>query len=319
MRIELFRAVLVLAVALAMSAPALAQSTGMVKGRVVDAEGKPVEDAKILIEFAEGVTRKNETKTNRKGEFIQIGLFPGNYKVTASKDGVGAQSFGGIRVRIGQAAEVNFQLSPQSGMTEADKAKNAALQKVFDEGVAAARASQHDVAIAKFTEAATLLPNCHDCYYNIGFAQAQKQQYAEAEASFKKAIELKPTSAEAYNGLATIYNAQKKFDEAAAASAKAAELAGSGAAGGGSAGAEAVYNQGVILWNAGKYAEAKAQFEKAISLNPNMADAHYQLGMANLNLGQIPDAVKAFEGYLQVAPDGPKAAEVKGAIAALKK
>lgn len=318
MRTHQFRVVLALAVVLAVSAPALAQSTGMVKGRVVDAAGKPVEEAKIVIEFAEGVTRKNETKTNKKGEFIQIGLFPGNYKVTASKDGVGAQSFGGIRVRIGQAAEVNFQLSPQSGMTEADKQKSAALQKVFEEGVTAARAAQHDLAIAKFTEAATMLPNCHDCYYNIGFAQAQKQQYAEAEASFKKAIELKPNSAEAYNGLATIYNAQKKFDEAAAASAKAAEFAGSGGAAGG-AGGEAVYNQGVILWNAGKYAEAKVQFEKAISLNPNMAEAYYQLGMANLNLGQVPDAVKAFEGYLQVAPDGPKAAEVKGAIAALKK
>ena len=39
--------------------------------------------------------------------------------------------------------------------------------------------------------------------------------------------------------------------------------------------------------------------------------AHYQLGMANLNLGQIPEAREAFSNYLKVEPDGPKSAEVK--------
>src|SRR5687767_7311576 len=103
MRTHLIRGVLALVVALGLAAPTAAQSTGMVKGKVVDVKNQPVVDAKILIEFAEGVNRKNETKTNKKGEFIQIGLFPGNYKVTASKEGVGAQTFD-VRVRIGTAA-----------------------------------------------------------------------------------------------------------------------------------------------------------------------------------------------------------------------
>lgn len=316
MRTAMFRGMLALVIALGLAAPAAAQSTGMVKGKVVDAEGKPVADAQILIEYTDGVTRKTTTKSNNRGEFIQIGLFPGTYRVTASKDKVGSQTFE-ARVRIGNASEVNFVLSPTSGMSEADVKKNAALQASFQAGVAASRAGQHDVAIAKFTEAAGLMPDCHDCYYNIGYAHAQKQQYAESEAAYRKAIEIKPDSADAYNGLATIYNAQKKFEEAQQASAKAAELSGGGAAGGGNA--EAVYNQGVILWNAGKFAEAKAQFEKAIAANPNMADAHYQLAMANLNLGQMAEAVAAFEAYLKVAPDGPHAAEAKNAIAALKK
>ena len=315
MRTHLFRSLLAIAVALGLAVPAAAQSTGMVKGKVVDAKGEPIEGAKIVIEYTEGVNRKNETKTNKKGEFIQIGLFPGTYRVTASKEKVGQQSFE-TRVRIGNASEINFQLSPVSGLTDEDKQKNAAIQATFQAGIDASRSGQHDAAIAKFTEAAALMPTCHDCYYNIGFAYAQQQKYAEAETAYRKAIELKPSSAEAYNGLATIYNAQKKFDDAAAASAKAAEFAG-GVAGGG-AGAEAIYNQGVIFWNAGKYAEAKAQFEKAIGLKPDMADAHYQLGMANLNLGQIPEAVTAFEGYLKVAPDGPHAAGAKNAVGALE-
>ena len=314
MRMHLIRGVLALVVALGLATPAAAQSTGMVKGKVVDAKNQPVEGAKVLIEFAEGMNRKNETKTNKKGEFIQIGLFPGNYKVTASKEGVGAQMYE-VRVRIGAAAEVNFQLSPQAGMSEEDKKKTAALQGALTTGETLLKEGKHDEAIAKFNEAIGLLPACHVCYYYIGLANAQKQQYAEAEAAYKKAIEVKPDFAEAYNALAGVYNTQKKYDEALAVSAKAAELA--GGAGGGNA--SAIYNQGVTLWNAQKFPEAKAQFEKAVALDPNMAEAWYQLGMANLNTGDMNGAVTAFEGYLKAAPNGPKAAEAKSIIAQLKK
>jgi tetratricopeptide (TPR) repeat protein len=315
MRTHLIRGALALVVALGLAAPATAQSTGMVKGKVVDAKGEAVEGAKILIEFSEGASRKHETKTNKKGEFIQIGLFPGTYKITASKEGVGAQMFE-ARIRIGAAAEVNFQLSPQSGISEEDKKKQAALQGSLTAGEALIKEGKHDEAIAKFNEAIAVLPACHVCYYYIGFANAQKQQHAPAEAAFKKAIELKPDFVEAYNALAGVYNVQKKYDEALAVSAKAAELAG---AGGGGGNASAIYNQGVTLWNAQKFPEAKAQFEKAVALDPSMAEACYQLGMANLNTGDMPGAVAAFEGYLKAAPNGPKAAEAKTIIAQLKK
>ncbi|MBI4477373.1 MAG: tetratricopeptide repeat protein, partial [Acidobacteria bacterium] len=243
--------------------PAVAQSTGMVKGKVVDGEGKPVEDAKVTISFKEGVNRTYDTKTNKRGEFIQIGLQSGNYSVTAEKQGVGTQTFD-VRVRAGNPVEVNFQLTPSAAAAASGVAE--ALKKVFDEGVLASKAGNHDEAIAKFQEASAMLPNCFDCYYNIGFAHSQKKEYDKAEEAFKKAIEMKPDFANAYTGLATVYNAQKKFEEAAQASAKATEL--SGAAGGGGS-AEAYYNQGVILWNGGKIPEAKKQFEEAIKIDPN--------------------------------------------------
>ena len=73
------------------------------------------------------------------------------------------------------------------------------------------------------------------------------------------------------------------------------------------------------MWNAQKFAEAKALFEKAVAIDANMAEAWYQLGMANLNTGDMNGAVAAFEGYLKAAPNGPKAAEAKTIISQLKK
>src|SRR5438034_6456655 len=189
------------AAALTIASPTVAQSTGMVKGTVKDDKGQAVEGAKIVIEFAEGVNRKQETKTNKKGEFVQIGLQPGAYKVTAEKEGVGSQSFD-ARVRIGQAAEVNFVLSGKNAPPSKEElAKGAELKKALEEGVAASRAGNLDEAIAKFTHGTELSTTCADCYYNIGFAYSQKKEYEKAEAAYKKAIEIKADYGEAYNGL----------------------------------------------------------------------------------------------------------------------
>jgi len=312
MRTHLFRGVVAVAMLCAVSvAPALAQS--VVRGKVNDGQGKPVQDATVLFEAVDA-NRKTQTKTDKNGDFLQVGLASGNYKVTASKDKVGTQTLN-LMVRQGPNNPMSFTLSASSGISATDKEAAAAIQANAGAAVEAMKAGRHDEAIAKFQEVIAKVPTCQDCYYNIGVSQMAKQQYTEAEAAFKKAIELKPDNADAYTALANLYNSQKKFDLAAEASANAAKYA---SAGGGGGNAETSYNQGVILFNAGKFAEAKTQFEAATKVDPNHAMAQYQLGMTALNLGQIPDAVAALEAYLKVDPNGPKAAEVKSALPALQ-
>ena len=174
-------------VAVAMATPATAQSTGMVKGKVIDAKGQPVEQATVTIEFKDGVSRTYTVKTNKKGEYTQIGLAPGNYKVTATKEKVGTQSFD-ARVRLGDTAEVNFKLDPAvtAGPSKEELAKIASIKRLFDEGVTASRTGDNDGAIAKFNEAIAVMPTCYDCYYNVGYALAQKKEYDKAEAAFKR-------------------------------------------------------------------------------------------------------------------------------------
>jgi tetratricopeptide (TPR) repeat protein len=303
-----------------LASPSYAQ-TGALKGKVVDGAGKPLDKAVVVIEYTDGINRKYEVKTNKRGEYIQIGLQPGNYRVTASFEKLGSQSFN-VRVRLGEPLEVNFVLSGGgAGISKEAAEKAAALKNVFDAGVEASKAGNYDEAIAKFTEASGMVPGCYDCFYNIGYAYSQKKDYEQAEAAFLKAIELKPTYVDAYNGLATVYNAQKKFDKAQEASAKAAEAAaaaGPGAAGT-AGGIDAEYNQGVIAWNAGNIAGAKVHFLKVLELNPNHAEAHYQLGMALVNEGKLPEAAAEFETYLKLAPEGPFAATAKSVLAQIKK
>ena len=313
-------AMLAIVAALAMAAPAAAQSTGMVKGVVTDDKGQPVDGAKITIEMTGGTGRRFESKSNKKGEFIQIGLNSGAYKVTAEKDKLGSAPVT-VNVRVNQTAEANLVLGIASAAASKDAAaKTVELKKIFEEGVALSSAGKHEEAVEKFNAAAAISPSCYDCYNNIGYSYAQLKDWDKAEAAYKKSTEIKADDAAAFSGLATVYNAQRKFDQAAEASAKATQLAGSLSASGGASGsADAQYNQGVILWNAGKIPDAKKAFEGAVAANPNHAEAHYQLGMALVNEGNLAGAATEFETYLKLAPDGPNAATAKGLVAQLKK
>ena len=292
--------VLVALVALGFALPASAQN--LVVGKVTDVKGAPVEGAMVTIEQPSS-GRKYETKTGKDGTYTQVGLIAGAYSVSVTKEGVGT-SKGNVNVRGGRVP-ANFVL----GMTAGE-----GLSKVFNEGVAASAAGNYDDAIAKFNEALKTNPQCSDCYYNIGVANAGKKDYDKAEEAYKKSIEVKP-SAEAYNGLAGVYTSQRKFDQAQEAGKKAADMA--AATPGGGASPEATYNQGVILWNAGKIAEAKAAFEQVIAAKPDHAEAHYQLGMALVNEGNLKGARTEFDTYVKLAPNGPNAAQAKALAAQL--
>lgn len=302
----------------ALTVPAAAQ-TGQVRGKVTDAESKPVEGAKVTIQQTDS-NAKFEVKTKKNGEYMQIGLQPGQYKITAEKDGLSASKSQRISLDM---AEVNLTITKggasMEGVSKEDRAKAeakvAGIKAAYAEAANLANAGKNDEAVAKFNEVLKDVPKCTECYLGIGLASANKKDYDASEAAFKKALELDPNSADAYNGLATIYNDQKKFDQAKQMSAEAMKRAPAGAGGGG---ADAMYNAGVISWNANDFAKASEQFAAAVAANPNHAEAHFMLGQAYLNQGKLAEAGKEFESYLKIAPNGPNAAKAKANAEMLK-
>ena len=300
----------------AAAAPASAQTGGM-KGKVVDAQNKPVDGATVTL--VQQDTNSKFTLKSKKGEFMQIGLPPGSYVVTVEKDGL--KTTANVRVSL-DIAETTITLKPggsggyeQGRGGEGARAKMEALKAAFAEGAALSNAGKFDEAIAKFNQVIAEVPKCTECYINIGATYAQKKDYVQSEAAYKKALELDPNSVESYYGLAAIYNDQKKFPEAQAMSAEASKLAG-GEAGGGTP--DILYNQGVIAWNANDFPKAQEHFAAAVAANPNHAESHFMLGQVNLNLGKLPEAAKEFEIYVKIAPTGPNAKEAQTNFEMLK-
>ncbi len=315
------RSIMVFTVALGLAAaPAWAQ-TGGLKGKVVDAENKPVDGATVVLVQTD--TNSKFTLKSKKGEFMQIGLPPGAYTVTAEKDGLKQMS----KVRVGlDMAEVTVTLRPGGSggepMSKEEAAKAAAkmegLKTAFSEGAALSNSGKYDEAVAKFNQVLVDVPKCIECYINIGASYGLKKDYAQSEAAYKKALELDVNSVEAYYGLAAIYNDQKKFTEAQAMSAEATKRAGTGAAAGAGPSADTLYNQGVIAWNANDFAKAQEHFAAAAAASPTHAESHFMLGRTNLNLGKLPEAAKEFELYVKLAPTGPNAKEAQTNFEMLK-
>jgi tetratricopeptide (TPR) repeat protein len=151
------------------------------------------------------------------------------------------------------------------------------------------------------------------------------QKYTDAETSYKKAIELDAASkkpnpsvaAAADNELGRAYahsgdvkQASDSYDSAAKIDPPPAGMY--------------FFNESVVLYNSGKTPEAAAAADKAIAAEPTRAEAYYIKGQALIPGASVdpktqkitapPGCVEAYQKYLELAPDGPHAEEVKGIL-----
>jgi tetratricopeptide (TPR) repeat protein len=294
-------------------APSAQAQTGTARGRVVDAQGQPIADAKVLIEFQGGVTRKFEVKTNKKGEFMQVGMQPGQYRFTVSKEGYQGGT-ADQRISLGDPTEVpEFKLS-----TTAEAAKQGAggaaaeqLKGDFQKAVELHNAGKLDEAEAAYKAILAAHPDVPEVYRNLGAIYLTKKNYTEAETALQKGLELRPTP-ESTSLLAQVYQESGQADKALALLEKSA--------GSNPTDVKAQFNRGIFLLNANKNEEAQAAFEAAIKADPSFAESYYRLGALMIGQGKIPDAVQNLEKYLSLNPtDKQNVATAQGLLKALKK
>jgi Tfp pilus assembly protein PilF len=294
--------------------PAFAQSTGTVRGKIVDDKGQPVPDVVILLEYQGGVNRHNETKSNKKGEFAQVGLPPGPYKITVSKDGFQKVAFD-QRISLGEPTtipDVKLTRPGAAGAAGAAPDKGQAeMLGAFKKGVEAYNAGDMVAAEAAYKEVLAKDPTRYEAYHNLGLIYSRKKDLPAAEAAFNKALEMKPDYDDAYVSLANAYIG-------AGNTAKAYEIATKAAAAQPQSG-KLQYLVGYVAYNTGKADEALAALTKAEALDASNPEIQYYLGMAAVNQNNIPEASKRLEKYLSMNPtNAQNVASAKAILPALK-
>jgi len=78
------------------------------------------------------------------------------------------------------------------------------------------------------------------------------------------------------------------------------------------------FTQGQDLYRTGDYAGALAAFQNAEAIQPSPA-TQYNIGRCHERLGQLADAVAAYERYLSAAPDAPDHDALAGHVAELRR
>jgi len=297
-----------------LAAPQAQAQTGTARGKVMDTQNQPIADAKVLMEFQGGITRKFEVKTNKKGEFMQVGMQPGPYKFTVSKEGFQTGT-ADARVSLGDPTQVpdfvlNTMAQAQAAAQSGDAA--AALRAEFQKAVELQSAGKIDEAEAAYKAILVKQPDIAAVHQNIGQLYLAKKDYPAAEAAFMKGLEIDPASTDMSTLLARTYQESGQPEKAMALIEKSA--------GANPTDARAQFNRGIFLLNANKNEEAIGAFEAAIKADPNMAEAYYRLGAALISQGKLPDAIQNLEKYLSLNPtDAQNVATAQGLIKALKK
>jgi tetratricopeptide (TPR) repeat protein len=227
----------------------------------------------------------------------------------------------------------------------AANAKVQTLNAMLTEARADNKAGNFDAAIAAMEKATTTKPDEGILWITLGDAQlgaadaaakaakaagnatdpAVTAKYNDAVASYKKGVDLnaasKKPSPEAagagYNQLGQVYAKQGNAKDAADAYEMAAKAMPANAS-------MYYFNEAATLYNSGKLPEAEAAADKAIAADPKKAEAYYIKGQALITQATVdpktqkitapPGCVEAYQTYLELAPDGPHAADVKGIL-----
>jgi len=348
MKMKLTYSIMVIALFLAATATAWSQATaGKVQGTITDG-GKPVPNAQVVLtNMSNGHTVKMTSDKN--GQVIGVGVPFGDYneEVTA-----GEKRFKGqVRIQGEGGAVDNISVELTSGKPGAGPSKEELAKmteernKAINENTLIAQLNPalqaKDWATAEpiLTKLIAMNPNRWDYQQALGNAQFGEGKFEEAVATYEKAIPIAENAskgdapkdpkagdpAKAKAGVAQMltnegnaYLKLKQNDKAIAAYTKAASMDPNPGT--------AYFNICATQYNTGNTQGVLAACDKAIAADPNRADAYFIKGSLMVGDSKLdkdgkmqapPGASEALNKYLELAPDGPHANDVKAMLQAI--
>jgi len=134
------------------------------------------------------------------------------------------------------------------------------------------------------------LPTDYYAQHILGLSLFGLNEFTPAEAAFKRAVSLKPDFADSFFQLGLLYSRNPStLQQAQAAYARALTI--------GFSNAEIYRNLGSLNIKLGEYDNAVTYLNKALELNPNYADAYFQLGEALRRSGKAEQAAEAIRKF----------------------
>ncbi len=289
---------------LVVAANAFALGEGRIQGKVTDAvTKKPIVGASVKYEATTGRTVKNEFKTDKNGEYRFLVLDATlQYSFTWSADGY-QPTTESLKLKLGDIITRDIELTPLSAVKTSTAA--AATSKgdpgvvAYNEGAALANDQKNAEAIAKMEEAASLKPNFAAAEQALARLYMRTKNYNKAVEAANKALAITGDDNDMFAVLADSYAALGQKDKAEEFRKKLP------------ADANSLFNDAAKLINQGKDVQAEPLLRQAITANDKMAPAYYELGMLYVRTGKNADAKANLQKYLELEPNGKEAATAK--------
>lgn len=327
--------------------PAWSQVTTPVSGKVTQS-GKPLANVEVIL-TSTATGRSLKAKTDKSGVFDFVGIARGEYSVEIVSAG-GDKLFKLDKTQItGEGGKPDFlsidvnenskggaapKLTPEEiERIKAQNAKATNMNALITQAQTALNAKNWADAVPVLQQMIAADPKRWEFYQALGNAQFNLAQYQESVDVTEKGItaaqaalaepKADPVKIKAGIGqmLASTGNSYiklNKMDLAVAAFTKAAEMDPNPAV--------AYFNLCATQYNLGQMKAAATTCDKAITADPKKADAYFIKGSALYGDGKLdannkyivpPGTTEALNKYLELAPDGSHAADVKAMLEAL--
>ena len=154
-------------------------------------------------------------------------------------------------------------------------------------------------AETEFRQAFTLQPNSVAVGESLGETLVREHKWSDAVAILNHVVAVNPDSLEAANALATALQHSGQQEQAAVEFRKARELSRLQVT---FLRVQGAYNQGLVSWRAGKLQDAVTAFRAAISMDPDYADAHNNLGGVLWQMNDVTGALAEFQAAVRSNP-----------------
>jgi len=209
-------------------------------------------------------------------------------------------------------------------------------KKAYNRGVDNFKIGQYDQAISDFSKAIEINPRFAMAYNHRGIVYDSKGQYDKAISDYTKAIEINPKYAEAYNNRAVSYYYKGEYDKAWEDVHKAQSLGHQVHPGF----LKALRGpKGVAFASKGKFKEAKAEFEKALKIDPfngsakrllkviedvankkieNKTAIHFFKGVDYADKGLYDESISGYNKAIEINPQYADAYNNRGVTFSLK-
>jgi TolA-binding protein len=278
---------------------------GRLAGTVWDQDGKPLEDVTVKL-FSPRAGGGLEVKTDKNGRWLAAWIRSGEWHVDFEKVGYAPQKKSVEISENRKNPEMEVKLEKVEGLVVTE-----GVQDLLTKGNELFEKNDYEGALAVYQDIIAKYPDVYIIYRNIGNCFFAQEKYEQAEESYLKLLAEDPKNVDALIAVGNCYTNRGEPD-------KALEWYGK---------VEfekiedpvVLYNLGTIYFGNSKFEDALKFYRKAVERNPEFTDALYQLGLAYLNLQQSPEAIAAFESYLKLDPDSPRAGTVRNFLDYLKK
>src|SRR5215510_5303666 len=164
-------------------------------------------------------------------------------------------------------------------------------------GVLAHQQGRNGEALALIERSLALVPDQADWYSNLGIVLQSDDRLDRAIDSYRRAIAIDPSHANAHNNLGVLLRATGKPVDAEAAYRAAIRL--------NPEHIDAYTNLGILLNGLKRTEEAAACYCKVITLRPKHREARKLLALAHCTLGEVDEATKILERWLEEEPGNP--------------